>query len=598
MKHLLVFTFFVFTGFCFAMGQAGTLDVNFGNGGIVIDSTLPGQESSRSVAIQPDGKIIAAATLNNGSLFPAFHRFNTNGSPDLSFGTNGAAVINAPGNSCSSAVLQPDGKIVFTGNRVIGNIIYVIAGRVNRSGILDSSFGNNGFSVIKVSDYQAQPYGCAMQNDGKILIVGLSAPVVNQSPLDWFGIRLTINGMLDSSFGNNGKLVTGVTPAVDTRCYQVLVQADKKILLIGARVTNHTNICVGRYLENGTLDTAFGINGFATADFGGNSIATDGVIKKDNKIILCGSSGLSSDYNVVQFLSNGSLDSTFGNMGKVVTDMQGYYDYSRAIYLQPDDKILVSGSSSNTQIFQYDFGTVRYNINGAIDSSFGENGKAITHFSTGDNDPFDMLLQKDGKIIVSGSINSDVDHIALVRYNNDAALPLKFTSFTVTKKENSTLLNWQTTNEINNSYFNIERSLDSKTFSSIGTKQGLNSAATNNYFFADNSPLKGSNYYRLKQVDKDGAFTYSGIASVEFIDGGLFVIAPNPASNHINVIIPPSNTISQIFIYDVTGKKLMSEAIAANITSKQINISGLASGVYSAVLMQNGKKEMMKLVKK
>lgn len=115
----------------------------------------------------------------------------------------------------------------------------------------------------------------------------------------------------------------------------------------------------------------------------------------------------------------------------------------------------------------------------------------------------------------------------------------------------------------------------------------------------DIAPLKGINYYRLKQVDKDGSFTYSKIASVDFLNNtSAFGVSPNPANNSINIIVPESNSVSEILLYDVSGKKVLSESVAANATSKKINITKLPAGVYNIVLLQNGKKEMMKLVKK
>lgn len=186
-----------------------------------------------------------------------------------------------------------------------------------------------------------------------------------------------------------------------------------------------------------------------------------------------------------------------------------------------------------------------------------------------------------------------------IRKITNTILPVKILSFTAQKQNNTSLLQWQTTNEINNNYFDIERSPDSKLFYSIGTKQGLNNSGTNYYSFVDNTPIKSINYYRLKQVDKDGKFDYSQIASVDFInDKTVFAVSPNPADNIINVIIPQNNSVSEIFIYNVEGKKILHEAIAANISSKQINISTLTAGVYDVVLIQNGKREMMKLVKK
>jgi Secretion system C-terminal sorting domain len=108
----------------------------------------------------------------------------------------------------------------------------------------------------------------------------------------------------------------------------------------------------------------------------------------------------------------------------------------------------------------------------------------------------------------------------------------------------------------------------------------------------------GLNYYRLRQVDKDGKYTYSKIVSVLFTDNGVFAIGPNPANDFIIVAIPSSNAASDIFIYTVDGKGVLRQQVAANNTSAQINIGALTAGVYSVVLIQDGKKEIMKLVKK
>ena len=161
---------------------------------------------------------------------------------------------------------------------------------------------------------------------------------------------------------------------------------------------------------------------------------------------------------------------------------------------------------------------------------------------------------------------ADLDNNRIRKISPESVLAVRLTFLTAQKQNNSAFLQWQTANEINNSYFGVERSPDSKLFYSIGTKQGLNKGGINNYSFVDNAPLKGMNYYRLKQVDKDGKYSYSGIASVEFLnDGSLFTIAPNPANDNITITIPKSNSASEIVIYDVTGKKTLQEEIAANI---------------------------------
>jgi len=178
-------------------------------------------------------------------------------------------------------------------------------------------------------------------------------------------------------------------------------------------------------------------------------------------------------------------------------------------------------------------------------------------------------------------------------------LPVNLIAFSAAKQQTTVALNWRTANEINNSHFDIERSVDSKIFYSIGTVKGLNNTNLNNYFFIDSTPLNGTNYYRLKQVDKDGRFSYSGIASVEFISNiSMFTFSPNPADNTIKVSIPAANTTSRIVVYDLTGRKVINEEVAANVTSKQINISGLTTGNYYVSLEQNGKRQTLKLLKR
>ncbi len=178
-------------------------------------------------------------------------------------------------------------------------------------------------------------------------------------------------------------------------------------------------------------------------------------------------------------------------------------------------------------------------------------------------------------------------------------LPVKLLSFSAQKETTTTLLQWQTADEINNDHFSIERSADSKLFTSIGNKPATNNALRSNYSFVDNAPLNGINYYRLKQVDKDGKFSYSKIVSVDFSNNAsIFAIYPNPANNVINVMLPSINSKSDITLFDVNGKKILHEEIALNITSNQINIGKLPAGVYNVVLVQDYKCKSLKLVKK
>lgn len=193
---------------------------------------------------------------------------------------------------------------------------------------------------------------------------------------------------------------------------------------------------------------------------------------------------------------------------------------------------------------------------------------------------------------------NDISTATWYSYNIwNEALPVTLLSFKGYRKENNVVLTWQTTNEINNSYFEVERSDNSKTFTSIGTVKGTNAANGSNYSFTDIQPLKRMNYYRLKQVDKDGKFTYSGVVSANFTGNAFVAAYPNPATKSINIIIPQSNTVSEINIYNMAGKQVAHSYVAANTTVERLNVNSLAPGVYNIILIQGSNRSSAKFIK-
>ena len=184
-------------------------------------------------------------------------------------------------------------------------------------------------------------------------------------------------------------------------------------------------------------------------------------------------------------------------------------------------------------------------------------------------------------------------------YFDQSALPVTLLKFTAAAKDNTTLLQWQTANEINNKEFEVQRATDNFTFTTIGTVKSAVFANNASYSFVDKSPAQGTNYYRLKQVDNDGKFNYSKTLSVSFINGStLFAVYPNPAINTIQVMIPAWHDASYLSIYDMNGKQVMQEQAGANATSKQLEIGRLASGVYNIVITQGTSSRSLQLYKK
>jgi hypothetical protein len=168
-------------------------------------------------------------------------------------------------------------------------------------------------------------------------------------------------------------------------------------------------------------------------------------------------------------------------------------------------------------------------------------------------------------------------------------LPVTFTHIEATKRNNASLVTWGTAFEMNNVGFYVERSNDGKTFFPIGFQ---NTKATNGnsnsaleYSYTDAKPLAGINYYRLKQMDKDGKAAYSTIVNVAFDNAQAIKVYPNPATNMVTVDAASAKSIE---LYNVLGQ-MVNAPVTYGSSSHNINTSGLARGSYTLrIITENG----------
>ncbi len=168
----------------------------------------------------------------------------------------------------------------------------------------------------------------------------------------------------------------------------------------------------------------------------------------------------------------------------------------------------------------------------------------------------------------------------------DVPLPVTLLNFTARAEGSKALLNWQTATEINNDRFEIERSNNGITFLKIGQVAGAgNSSILLSYQYYDENPLKGNNYYRLKQVDLDGKSNYSPTRLVNFKGNGYFVILNNPTSGN-PIIVKTTETNATLSIFDESGKKIRDLQVTSNSIS--IPVDQLANAVYLLVLHKDG----------
>jgi uncharacterized delta-60 repeat protein len=344
--------------------RPGDLDPTFGSGGKVTTDFAGGSDVAIGVALQPDGKIVAAGSATpKATIFSDFAlaRYNSDGSMDATFGSAGKVTTDfgGDGDRADSVALQLDGKIVAAGTTStpgVGGFSHFALARYNSDGSLDATFGSGG-KVI--TDFGGGAEAVALQPDGKIVAAGSASP--------------------------------GATIFFD--------------------------FALARYNPDGSLDATFGSGGKVTTEFTGNFDQANAVALQPNgKIVAAGNTGAgtSHDFALARYNPDGSLDATFGSGGKVTTDFTGGSDQATALSLQPNGKIVAAGTASTGTILE--FALVRYKKHGGLDPSFGSGGKVTTDF-TGSNDvAWGVALQPDRKIVAvggAGTVNSD---FALARY--------------------------------------------------------------------------------------------------------------------------------------------------------------------------------------
>jgi uncharacterized delta-60 repeat protein len=205
-------------------------------------------------------------------------------------------------------------------------------------------------------------------------------------------VRLNTNGTPDTTFGING--VSQAKSGVSAK--SLAVQSNRKILAVGSFRKNNgpSDFAVARLNENGTLDGTFGTSGKVTTDFAkGSDGASDVVVTGSDYIIAGGSAGSNSGSNmaVVRYTPNGQLDTSFGGgSGKASFSVNAGNDGARSLSLQSDNKIVLFGSAIGTG-GNRDFAVARFNADGTIDTGFGQGGKVTTDFYGGHDDNYGVI---------------------------------------------------------------------------------------------------------------------------------------------------------------------------------------------------------------
>ena len=581
--------------------HAQTLDKTFGNVGRVV-TMLNDSSTANDIAIQSDGKIIAGgSTTISGSSYFALVRYNGDGSLDNSFGSEGKVVTRVKDRCViSSIAIQSDGKILAGGSAYNdGANIFTDSGytivRYRMNGSIDSVFGNNGITIIKMANGTGGLKKLLIKPDGKILTAGsVDMATFESTPVL---VQLNADGSIDSSFGTDGKMEQHIDNI--EKITDMGLAKDGKILVSG-QIKNWEYVgdfALIRFLQNGRLDSSFGTDGIVKTDFNNDSLnnlkvenAMGLIVLPDGSIVMAGYNYTSpATFALAKYKVNGFLDSTFGAAGKVTTSVFGLYSFANDILADPSGNLFVSGYAGNN------FAIAKYFSTGKPDSSFGKNGIDTTDFFGFSDMAFSSALQTDGKIILAGQAGGNTNYsIALARYTMEP-LPLELLNFTANKKGEDCFLEWQTTKEINVDRFEIERSLNGREYSSIGKMK----AGLNKYSFTDMKPFNAINYYRIKMIDRDGRFTYSPIRIVSNNNGLTVRIYPIPAKDELNIQIQSDiKEKAEITVTDILGKTVITNSVglAAGVNIYSINVKQAGKGVYYLKIVTSKATETRKII--
>ena len=385
--------------------SGGALDGAFGTSGSVVVDAGSQQSAGHASALQSDGKLVVAGFVRPTPTSPSVTatlvaRYDTDGSLDTTFGTGGTVQL-AP-DMANAVAIQSDGRIVVSGwaqGTFGGNPAHRIAvSRLLSNGTLDSSFGSGGTTYVAPSSDIEEANSVAIQGDGKIVVGGLGR---NGSFLDALFVRFNTDGSLDTSFGTSGKAFVAMSTG-DDRVNAIAIQGDGKIVGAGWGdvSSSQDSVMLARLDTNGSVDSGFGTAGVATTSIGtttsnANAIALQG----DGKIVIGGQwfnpSSTTDDFLVARYNTNGTIDGTFGSGGSVTTDV-GNHNRIYSLLVLPNGKITGAG------LWADGFALVQYLSDGSLDTSFGANGSVYKPINAGADVAYSVQLRSDGKLWLSG----------------------------------------------------------------------------------------------------------------------------------------------------------------------------------------------------
>lgn len=341
----------------------GSLDMTFATDG-VFTLSLNYEANVYGLLIKDDGKILmAGSTTDYNDYRILIIQLNSDGSLDENFGVNGVVVQKVSPieegyfEDFGYAVAMQDNNILVAGTmKTLDYFNAPVVVRFTEYGELDATFGDGGVANIPVIETENDFDCLVVQADGKIVASGHYA--VDMLQFAMLVVRFNADGTIDNTFGEDGKFIQ--TYGADAEGFGIALNENNDIVVAGFAATPeyNFNMLLMKLETEGALDPDFGDNGFVISDMGNYDVGAAVQIQEDGKILVAGGTGEGApgdvEMAVWRYLENGSLDMTFGLDGMATVQISERVDEALGMALQSDGKIVIAGKSRN-EMNNHDF---------------------------------------------------------------------------------------------------------------------------------------------------------------------------------------------------------------------------------------------------
>ncbi len=304
--------------------------------------------------------------------------------------------------------------------------------------------------------------------------------------------------------------------------------------------------------------------------------------------------GINSGNQALQNPSN-VLPTASGTYSVTVSDANGCTRTASTAPLSVDDPVAlvtIDCYSNYAQLTEYGGSAVSWVWSSTNPSAVYRPGNTVQNPTT--------IYNGTHKVVITDALGCKDSAVILNSQTSCSILPVGFESFTAVKKEGHAFLTWKTSYEINNHHFDVERSIDGKNWVKAGTVHAANNTNGTTYHFEDGSPFSGLNYYRLKQVDKDGMFSYSTIVLLEFAGEWRLAVYPNPVLGQSGLLQIKSNySVAQVTVFNAVGDAVYKYRGNNSMDyNPRLQLSPLAAGVYYVHIKEaSGAVRVVKIIK-